>query len=366
MLPMMIDLTFPFTRLIRLCGLSIVLFLASCSSGFDRSEMLHDLTYQAIVPNHERFVATTAELEVAIDSYLLDPSASNLAVAQGAWQAASLAWMGCMTHRYGVINDALIHNRIDNRPPRVPFIEETIDGGDLIHVELIGQVGSSSQGLSAIEYLLFSPDSLADLAENGRRQAYLQAAAVVLHQNSQALLALWADSGQNYAQAFADADLDGGELQGSMNMLVNQTLSELERITWDRLGKPMGKRSSGATRPDLIEAPYSQSSLARIEATVQDLHRLYTAAEGVGFDDYLDYLEADYDGRPLSEVIDAQFVTSLAALQAIEQPLGQAIEQDIDQVEVAYEALRTLIILLKVDFANQLGVTLTFNDNDGD
>ena len=39
---------------------------------------------------------------------------------------------------------------------------------------------------------------------------------------------------------------------------------------------------------------------------------------------------------------------------------------DQAQVEAAYEELRTLLVLFKVDMVNHLGLTLTFNDNDGD
>jgi len=119
-------------------------------------------------------------------------------------------------------------------------------------------------------------------------------------------------------------------------------------------------------RPDLVEAPYSGDSLPRIIATVESLRATFNGSEGLGFDDYLNFLGAMYEDRPLSEAINAQFDASLAALRAIDEPLETAVTADQAQVEAAYEELRTLLVLFKVDMVNHLGLTLTFNDNDGD
>jgi predicted lipoprotein len=97
------------------------------------------------------------------------------------------------------------------------------------------------------------------------------------------------------------------------------------------------------------------------------MHTIYTGGDGLGFDDYLDFLGAEGEGGlPLSQVIDDQFVTTLAAFDAIEGTLHTTVTDQPDQVNAAYEEVRTLLVLLKADMANQLGVTLTFNDNDGD
>ncbi|MEZ4590081.1 MAG: hypothetical protein R3D55_02920 [Chloroflexota bacterium] len=69
---------------------------------------------------------------------------------------------------------------------------------------------------------------------------------------------------------------------------------------------------------------------------------------------------------PLSQVIDAQFVTTLAAFDEIEGSLHTAVTTNPNQVNAAYDEVRTLLVLIKADMANHLGVTLTFNDNDGD
>ena len=229
--------------------------IAACSPGFDRSAMMTDITETVILENHAKFVDASAALLGAAEALSASPTEDNLSSVQAAWRGASIAWMGCSPFEFDVVKDALIHNRIDNRPARDKFIEEKVAGNETLDAELLAGVGSSSQGLSAIEYLIFSDGILDD----PRRMEYVVASAEVVHENGVALHKIWSADGGNYARLFIDGDFDGGNTQGSMNMLFNQLLEQIEMITWDRLGKPMGKRTGGEIRTDLVEAPLSQS-----------------------------------------------------------------------------------------------------------
>ena len=340
--------------------------LVGCTPTFSRAEMLANLSEHVILPSHKALLASVNKLSAAVAAYNDVPTAEGLTSMRSAWQETSLAWMAVTPYRFNRINEALIMNRIESLPARVPFIEETIAGDQLITAEFVTGVGSSSQGLGSIEYLIFDAASAADLAANPRRQAYLAGASTALANNVAALLNIWSTEGEAYGRTFAEADADGGDLQGSTNMLVNQLLQSIENITWDRIGKPSGRRTNGLVRPGLVEAPYSQSSLTRIRATVVALETIYHGGKGLGLDDYLDYLGADYQGQPLSAAISQQFSVTLAALDAIDLPLTQAVTQDAAGVDTAFAELRQLIALLKSDMASQLGVTLTFSDNDGD
>lgn len=343
--------------------------------GFDRQGMLQNITSQIIIPAHEDFVVKAEELETAVTTFTNDPTLANLEAAQDAWREAAMSRTSLLAFRLGPVDDSLLHSRLDNRPARDTFIEQSIAGDVTIDAAFIESIGSSSIGLGAMEYLLFDPEGGSEAAlarfteaENAdRRRSYLQATAQNLPVKATALLQLWLPEGDNYARAFIEADMDGGELQGSMNMLVNQMISDLEEIINTRLGKPTGNTSTGQARPDLVESPFAFWSLPRIQSTVEMMHTVYTGGDGLGFDDYLDFLEAEGEGStPLSQVIDEQFTITLAAFAAIEGTLHTAVTDHPEQVNAAYEEVRTLLVLLKADMTNHLGITLTFNDNDGD
>jgi hypothetical protein len=370
--------------------LMAALFLAACAEtaeppaqtatavpddGFDRRAMLENMTRQVILPAHEELVERLADLETAVVLFTDDPNLETLTAVREAWLAANLARMALLPFRIGPVDDSLLHNRMDNRPPRVKFIDETVIAGtEPITGDYLASIGSSSVGLGAMEYLLFDPvggdtavlQSFTTAENSERRRQLLQGLAANLHQRGRELAQIWQPDGENYAGAFIEADMDGGELQGSMNMLVNQMIADVEEIVASRLGKPSGQRSNGVVRPDLVEAAYSGASLPRIIATVMGVQLAFNGGDGLGFDDYLDYLGATYEGEPLSAAINGQFEATLAALGEIEGSLETAVETDLAQVETAVEETRALLVLLKVDTTNHLGVTLTFNDNDGD
>ena len=83
---------------------------------------------------------------------------------------------------------------------------------------------------------------------------------------------------------------------------------------------------------------------------------------GEGLADYLVFLES----ADLATRIENEFDAALQAVDAVTLPLGQAVLNEPEQVQALYDALRALIISTKVDMTNVMGVTITFNDNDGD
>jgi len=126
--------------------------------GFDRRAMLQNITTGLILPGHEALSASLNELQTAVEVFAGDPNPTTLTAAQDAWLAANLARMAVRAYRIGPVDDSLLHNRLDNRPPRTPFIDDEILAGTMdITPEYIESIGLSSVGLGAMEYLLFDP-----------------------------------------------------------------------------------------------------------------------------------------------------------------------------------------------------------------
>ena len=88
---------------------------------------------------------------------------------------------------------------------------------------------------------------------------------------------------------------------------------------------------------------------------------VFSGASGAGIDDYLGQLNAGTARR-----LDAQFQKAIDAVRALAVPLDQAIAARPQAVVDAHEQCRALEILLKVEGASALGVTLTFKAIDGD
>lgn len=347
---------------------------AAATGGFNRQALLTNVTDNLILPGHEALLNALRDLEAAARAFAATPDPGTLEAVQKAWLNANLARMAVLTYRLGPVDDSLLHNRLDNRPARTSFIDNDILAATTpIDVATIDAIGSSSVGLGAIEYLLFDPaggDAAVVAAFGGdggaRRRELLVALTAAMPPKAEELRRIWAADGANYAAAFIAADMDAGELQGSINMLTNQLIGDVEEIVNTRLGMPLGKRSNGALRPDLVEAPYSGATLPRIIATLEGQRAAFTGGDGPGLDDYLNFVDARALDGPLSKAITTQFDAAIAALQAIDGPLETAIYDDPVGVEAAYQEVFDLLVLLKADMVNQMGLTLTFNDSDGD
>jgi hypothetical protein len=89
--------------------------------------------------------------------------------------------------------------------------------------------------------------------------------------------------------------------------------------------------------------------------------RLRSGGDGIGLDDYLVRMKS-----PAAHRVDAQFQKAIDAVQAINAPLEEAIGARERVVKQAHDECRALEILLKVEAASTLGVTLTFKSTDGD
>jgi len=347
----------------------------TAAATFERRAMLENLATQLVQPGHEALRVRLNELVAVTLAFTADPTPATLDAVQASWLQANLARMAVLPYNFDWVADSLIHNRLDTRPARVDFVNSELLAGDApLTAEYLDSLGSSSVGLGVMEYLLFDPagGDAAILAAfttgegAARRRELLYALAAALPPRADEIIAIWSPEGENYHQIFVDADAASGDIWGSINLLTNHMLAVTEEIIGDRLGQPLGKRSNGQVRPDLVEAPYSGASRERIIATVEALRQTYRGGEGLGFDDYLDFLGATYGDGPLSAEVNARFERALTALQAIEGPLETAVVENPAQVEAAYQAVRELMTIIKVDMINQMGLTMTFSDSDGD
>ncbi|MEO1291047.1 MAG: hypothetical protein AAFV93_25210, partial [Chloroflexota bacterium] len=128
--------------------------------------------------------------------------------------------------------------------------------------------------------------------------------------------------------------------------------------------------------PSPLNAISKPSILATSRSRVVLLYGAYTLAgfemafnglgESPSLADYLDFLGAELDGEVMSTVINQSIETTITALNTIEQPVQIAVSEDNETVTTAYNNTLSLLRLVKTDMANQLGITVTFSDNDGD
>ena len=346
--------------------------VAQAQVSFDRRAMLQSIVDNVILPGQSAFSDASSHLAAAAENFVADPTQIQLAALQQAWRDASDAW-----EQIAIFNLDLrltsYHNQIDKTPPNYEFIDAILAGQDEITESYVNGTGSTSRGLPAIEYLIFAPDATpAELVvslDDPRRLDFLLALAQNITRKAGEVSDYWSPDGRNYAERFVSADHAGGELPGSINMLVNKMYVQLAADLQMWIGEPSGIATDGEARPELAESRRSGHSLQHIAQHLNGMQKVFNGGKGaadLGFDDYLDFLGASFDDRPLSDVINERFASAIDAIAAIELPLAAAVVEAPEDIAALYEAIRQLQIPLRADMQSHLSILITLSDRDGD
>lgn len=359
--------------------------IAACSStenpdpadGQQRAAMLDNVGSNVIIPAFDAFAASSASLAEATNAFTADvKNVQKLTAAQEAWRTAAESWKRASLFTQGPIETEFLQSGIYFNTTNDAGIESVISKPAVtIDNAYVNTLGAPLKGLPAIEYMLFS--AMGDQAviasyagiNGGNRSAYLKALCENLQVQATKVLSKWQPDGGDYLATFKKAD--GRDINSSLGLLSNKMIDLVYTIKDERLGAPMGKRNNGTPQPALVDAKVSNASVQLMRAELRSLENAFTGtssggANGSGIDDILDEAGAKSGEQLLSAKIKAQFATIYTKLDAINKPLRTAVTDQKDQVNAVYDEVKKLQVLMEVDMINNLGVLLTFSDNDGD
>ena len=357
--------------------LAITTILVSCKKE-DIPESEHEINYykQAQLQNifdneiavlNQQFVDETSALLTVSSEFSQNITLKNLDALQLQWVKMLLVWKQMELYNIGDISDSFIHSSINYWPSNIEFIEDFIATEPLIDESFINSKGASSKGISAIEYLIFSNseplvlNSFTSDANAQNRLNYLIACIENLNVKAQDLQQLW----NTYETDFVNALENNTD--GSQNQIINAQVALLEEIIIYKLGFPLGDNNGGSIDIKDLEAFRSETSLQIIKQNIISLERSFTGEFAqtpfrIGFSDYLEQLGYD----TLSTTISNQFETCLNTINSIDNTLKQELLSTPENATNLQDEIRNLLVLIKVDMANAIGSTITFNDNDGD
>jgi predicted lipoprotein len=343
----------------------------AAAASVTKDAMLREMVCNVIVPGYQELAARSQTLTSSMEALATTPTPESLAKTRAAWLAAMLAARQIQWLQTGPMADreylaTFYYSKV--LPHR---IADVLNSSDIIDATYLDELGAATKGLFSLEYLLFEPrlESSAKAAfapgpdpktlfgaNVQRRCQFLLALAHDVQKKADLVAVDWA--GTNH-QDVATRFVAGG--QETLNSVVNQLAQRLETVAESRLNLALQLPVPVLRRLDRIEGARSRTALPQLIAILRGMHRLYRGREGLGLDDYLRPLNPALELR-----VEQQFQKAITALQAVDAPLEEAVIDRKEFVLRAYEAVRDLEILFKVDVASALGVTITFNSNDGD
>lgn len=358
-------------------GSVVLILLTGCkknkkddAADFNRSAMLENLSTNHIVPLYSTSFVQTTSLKNSIATFTSNPDLLNLVALQNQFKTAYTAWQAIEVYEFGPAADYVLRSSVNSFPADTVKIKSnvTLGGYDL-------NVASNlrAKGFAALDFLLFgvgtTNSAILDMytvdIDAAKRKAYL----IDLSQNMYDRLNL-AHSAWNSGYASTFISNSGTDLGSSVSLLVNNLSMSLETVRRERIGNALGYIglvSTGVVTPQYLEAYYSNYSKELMLENLQKTKALYTGGAGIGFDDYLHHIGAKYEnGNPLADEISHQFDVATNAVQALNPDVKQALLSDVAKVETAFLEVKKLIVLIKLDMASQLGVVISYSDNDGD
>ncbi len=361
----------------RLLSVPLLLSLALAGCGDSqgttlRSAFLGELGEKTILPTYRDFDTRTGTLATALVELERTPTEATLATAQAAWRAVREPWGIQEALHIGPSEDLHTGAAVD-QVPSTSGIDSLLAGTAPLTEQSVGELGANRKGMMAMEYVLFDSQAgnaavLERLTAQGdagaRRRAYLRALGAVLHTNAVEVHTAWEPDQGNYVAQLANAGTSGSKYatqKEAVDEIVNRLIGSVE-VAELKLSKPLGFETGGTVRPEEEEARRSDNSLADLTHALVGMERLWTGPEGNGG---LARVVAATN-KNLDTTVRGELAAVRSALESIPPPLRTALLQNRESVEAARAALSNLRATLASEVVANLGVTLKFNDNDGD
>lgn len=338
--------------------------LAACTGAREKDRVAVNtaLAQDLTSARYQEFATRAHALADQASAFCGAPDQAGLDATRQAWWDAKTPWKQVDIVQFGPVVEypERLGPKLDDWPASVDSVQGLVDGEADLAPEAFASMGTATRGLPVIEVLLWhGDDPLADLSTVPRRCQALVGSTADVATSADALVVAWRDDWMPRLVEPASGDSDAYDTtRDVLDEWVNRMIFTIENIRVGRLGKPVGDDSGGEPQPDALEARWSGRSLQDARDALDGVRVAWDGVEP-GVRDLV-------KDETLAGEIDALFDLSIQRLGEVPEPLSQTIVLEPEIVARAQEPLLDLQVALQVELAQELSVTITFNDNDGD
>lgn len=371
----------------------------SSSDGVSEDAVLDHIADQVILPAHQAFVDATESLALTAANYCDGGLDADLPAVHHAWLTAQTAEQHVELYNFGPWTEfpELLGSRINSWPAAPNNIEALLGSETPLTIEELQRKGSRERGLPVVEYLLFEDrgdDALNDGFVETRRCDYLVAATADLREQAKALHDAWSPDGGNYVTKLIRPD--GSDMMfetthDALSELVNRMWFAIENLRRDTISKSLTSSPANAN-PLAAEGARGDAVYDTMIATLDAVEELFLGAPACSGDDSLatpknipdvgceplpndgsnpstpsiDRLLAER-GRPDVVLAFEQEVRGArASVRSLPADWSNAVYDGRASVATMSDELKDVQLILQADVFNVLGLSIAFNDNDGD
>lgn len=358
-----------------ICGL---LIFVSCKKSkqkteepeptFDKSALLTNLADNVILPNYQSFSYSLDSLVTAYNIFNNTNSISDFQIVKQKFNTTYLKYQQISINEFGPAEQQMVRLSCNIFPTDTVQINSNIASGSS---DLTLVANQDAKGFPALDYLFYDLNKsesqvVQSFIDLPNKKTYVSSILTELQTIKANIIAEWNSS---YRNQFINSL--GADIGSSIGLLVNQINAELDYLKNAKIGIPLGKKSLNIALPNNCEALYNSQSVSYAIATLNSIENSYlgrsvNGSDGIGFDDYLDALDAKSSSGSLNTAIKNQFSIAKSKLVSITGSLSSEVVANPSTVNAAYTELVKLLVLLKTDMPSNLGVVITYQDGDGD
>jgi len=346
---------------------------------FERAVMLETYGNDFILPAYENLKEEADALAASANAFSADPTLATLSELRDQLKSTRMAWQYASLFEFGPAERNALRASLNIFPADTDKIESNMSSGNYVLGAIDNQ---AARGFAAIGYLIHGVagttdqeilDAFTDPTEGSQRATYVTDNSDFVNSTVTTITEEWQAAAGNYIGTFLSPDNAGVDVGSSLGQMVNALILHYERFVRDgKIGIPSGVRSAGIPRPTATEALYGGYSVQLAVENLRAIKLLFTADVSFGglpgtgtFTGLEENLIAIGEEDLAAEII-TELDEAIAAVQSLQDPLSGNIENDNDAVLAAFTEMQDVVVLLKADMASALGITITFQDNDGD
>ena len=301
-------------------------------------------------------------LKLAVQWFHVSGSPEDLDDVRMKWQAFVRSWHKTAILRFKEIKalEPQIEYWAIALKTRGVLTQRNLDTGAVYDSTFMASVVPGSKGIHALERLLYDSIHVDFLDSiNRRNKDFLKALGEDVVVQVRRINNIWSSISPQILTPSSNNDSlyeTGFEI---MSQLVNQMAHHIEFLYKTKIGKPyIGNGKNPYT--ENMEYPFARFSLEALKANIEGFKDIYNG-DSLALSAYVNSVDSE-----LNQIIIGQINTYETTLNSYGQSFRTILEGDFQRIAPLYDISEKLMLSIKVDLANVLGVTIDFSDNDGD
>jgi predicted lipoprotein len=339
------------------------------TDSFDRGVMLTHLADNIITPSYADFSSDMTALKTAGTTFTNSPEQASLDALRSSWLTAYKTWQSIEMFNIGKADELQYRFYMNVYPLAVADVESNIAS---VSYELDNVNYQDAQGFPALDYLLYGVadsdvlilEKYTTAANNENYKQYLTDVLIRMDGLTQQVVTDWSTDRNDFVNSTENT------VTSALNMFLNAYIQYYEKnLRANKFGIPAGIFSS-APLPEKVEALYSKDvsrelALDALEAFTDFFDGKYKGNATANRSSFKQYLEA-LNRADLAASINRQLASAKSEIESLNLSFADQVNTDNSKMTRAYDELQKLVVLLKVDMASALNISVVFVDNDGD